>query len=266
MSSSTPAACAPAHPLFDLRDRVVIVTGAGQGIGRAFAQAFASAGAIAVIADLDAAKSAAVAAEIVGAGGRAEAMVTDVAAPHAVAAMAAAVMARCGRIDALINNAAIFSTLSMRGFEDIPPAEWQRVLDVNINGVFHACRAVVPAMRAAGRGRIVNIGSSAVTLGRGNYLHYTTSKAALIGLTRSLARELGGAGITVNTLVPGPTFTEIERQTVSPAQKEWLLSLQCIPRPEVPADLVGTALFLVSDAAAFLTGQAVTVDGGATHP
>jgi NAD(P)-dependent dehydrogenase (short-subunit alcohol dehydrogenase family) len=115
-------------------------------------------------------------------------------------------------------------------------------------------------------GADINMASGAVTLGRPNYLHYITSKAALIGMTRSMARELGTDGITVNSILPGATFTEIERKTVSPQQKERIIAQQCIPRPEVPEDLVGTLLFLASEGSAFLTGQALTVDGGCTHP
>jgi 3-oxoacyl-[acyl-carrier protein] reductase len=120
-------------------------------------------------------------------------------------------------------------------------------------------------MRRTKWGRIINMASGAVTLGRPNYLHYITSKAALVGMTRSMARELGCDGITVNAILPGATFTEIERKTVTPEQKERIVAMQCIPRPEVPEDLIGTVLFLASDASAFLTGQALTVDGGATH-
>jgi len=120
-------------------------------------------------------------------------------------------------------------------------------------------------MRRAQWGRIVNMASGAVTLGRPNYLHYITSKAALVGMTRSMARELGRDGITVNAILPGAISTEIQRKTVTPEQKQRIVAMQCIPRPEVPEDLVGTVLFLASDASAFLTGQALTVDGGATH-
>ena len=248
-----------------LKDRVAIITGAGQGIGRAFAKAFASEGAIPVIAERNAERADAVAAEIVAANGRARAIVTDVADPDSVAAMAKQVEAEFGRIDILINNAAIFSTLEMRPFDQIPLAEWEDVLRVNVTGAFLCARAVVGAMRRAKWGRIINMASGAVTLGRPNYLHYIASKAALDGMTRSLARELGH-GITVNAILPGATFTEIERKTVTPEQKERIVAMQCISRPEGPADLVGTALFLASDASAFLTGQAITVDGGATHP
>jgi NAD(P)-dependent dehydrogenase (short-subunit alcohol dehydrogenase family) len=248
-----------------LNGRVAIITGAGQGIGRAFAKAFAAAGAMAIIAERNHERAEAVAAEIAAAGSRARAIATDVADPESVATMGKAVEREFGRIDILINNAAIFSTLEMRPFDEIPLAEWEAVLKVNVTGAFLCSRAVAGAMRRAQWGRIINMASGAVTLGRPNYLHYITSKAALEGMTRSLARELGPHGITVNAILPGATFTEIERKTVTPEQKERIVAMQCIARPEEPQDLVGTALFLASDAAAFLTGQAITVDGGATH-
>jgi NAD(P)-dependent dehydrogenase (short-subunit alcohol dehydrogenase family) len=249
-----------------LNGRVAIITGAGQGIGRAFAKAFAAEGAIPIIAERNRERAEAVAAEIAAAAGQARAIATDVADPDSVAAMAKEVEGDFGRIDILINNAAIFSTLEMRPFDQIPLEEWEAVLRVNVTGAFLCARAVVSAMRRARFGRIINMGSGAVTLGRPNYLHYIASKAALDGMTRSLARELGPHGITVNAILPGATFTEIERKTVTPEQKERIIAMQCIPRPEGPDDLVGTALFLASDAASFLTGQALTVDGGATHP
>jgi len=249
-----------------LNGRVAVITGAGQGIGRAFAKAFAAEGAIAIIAERNHERGEAVAAEITASGGKARAIATDVADPESVAAMAKAVDDELGRIDILINNAAIFSTLEMRPFDQIPLEEWEAVLRVNVTGAFLCARAVVAAMRRARFGRIINMASGAVTLGRPNYLHYIASKAALDGMTRSLARELGPHGITVNAILPGATFTEIERKTVTPEQKERIIALQCIPRPEGPQDLIGTALFLASDAASFLTGQALTVDGGATHP
>ena len=243
-----------------MKGRVAIVTGAGQGLGRAFAHAFAAQGALPVIAELNAEKARAVAAETGGL-----AVVTDVADPASVQAMASAVLDKYGRIDVLVNNAAIFSTLEMRPFDEIPLEEWERVLRVNLTGPFLCARAVAPAMRKAGWGRIINIASAAVSLGRPNYLHYIASKAGLAGMTNSLARELGGHGITVNAVLPGATFTEVPRKTVNPEQKKAIVGMQCIPRPEAPEDLVGTVLFLASPAAGFLTGQALTVDGGATH-
>jgi 3-oxoacyl-[acyl-carrier protein] reductase len=249
-----------------LTGRVAIVTGAGQGIGRVFAKAFALAGAIAVIAERNAARGQAVEAEIRAAGGKALAVESDVADPASLGHLIEIVEKEFGRIDVLVNNAAIFSTLDMRPFEQIPLGEWEEVLRVNVTGPMLCARAVLPAMRRAKHGRIVNMASGAVTLGRPNYLHYIASKAALMGMTRSMARELGGEGITVNAIMPGAVFTEIERKTVTPEQKARIVAQQCVPRAQAPEDLVGTVLFLASDASAFLTGQALTVDGGCTHP
>jgi 3-oxoacyl-[acyl-carrier protein] reductase len=248
------------------KDRVVIVTGAGQGIGRVFAKAFAMAGSSVVIAERNENSAASAAAEILKENGKALAVTTDVADAASVTEMVEAVEGEFGRIDVLINNAGIFSTLAMRPFEQIPLDEWEQVLSVNITGTMLCARAVLPAMRRARWGRIINIGSGAVALGRPGYLHYIASKSALIGIGRSMARELGPDNITVNTLLPGATFTEIERKTVTPAQKEKIIAMQCIPRAETPEDLVGPAMFLASEASGFVTGQAVNADGGATHP
>jgi NAD(P)-dependent dehydrogenase (short-subunit alcohol dehydrogenase family) len=250
---------------FDVTDRVVIITGGGQGIGREYARQLGAAGAIPVVADLNPATSEAVAAEVRAAGGRALAVPTNVADEASVAALVDRVLADYGRIDALVNNAAIFSSLTLRPFDEIPLEEWRAVLDVNITGTYLCARAVAPAMRAAGRGRIINIASGAVPLGVTGYLHYVASKAAVAGLTHSLARELGAHGVTVNAIQPGGTFTEIPRATVSEAGKARLISNQCIPREEIPADLSGTVIFLCSDAAEFITGQTLVVDGGLTH-
>jgi NAD(P)-dependent dehydrogenase (short-subunit alcohol dehydrogenase family) len=249
-----------------LTGRVAIVTGAGQGIGRVFAKAFALAGAIPVIAEHNGARGKAVAKEIRDAGGKVLAVESDVAEPTSVERLIAVVEKELGRIDILVNNAGFFSTLEMRPFEQIPLSEWEEMLRVNVTGQMLCARAVLPAMRRAQWGRIINMSSGAVTLGRPNYLHYIASKAALIGMTRSMAHELGKDGITVNAIMPGAVFTEIERKTVTPEQKARIIAQQCVPRAEVPEDLVGIMLFLASEASAFLTGQALTVDGGATHP
>ena len=139
------------------------------------------------------------------------------------------------------------------------------MLRVNITGPFLCARAMLPLMRRNKFGRIINMASGAVTLGRPNYLHYIASKAALEGMTHSMARELGADGITVNAVLPGATYTEIARKTVTPEQKERIVAMQCVPRPQIPDDLVGVVLFLASDASAFMTGQSLNVDGGATH-
>jgi 3-oxoacyl-[acyl-carrier protein] reductase len=247
-----------------LADRVIIITGAGQGIGRVLAKAFALAGARAIIAEVNEAKGRAVCDEIRRSGGQALAVTTDVADEASVKAMVEAVETQYGRIDVLINNAGIFSTLEMRPFDQIPLAEWERVLRVNLTGPFLCARAVLPAMRRAKWGRIINIASGAVRLGRPNYLHYIATKAALAGMSLSMARELGPDNITVNAILPGATFTEIERKTVTPEQKERIISMQCVPRAETPEDLVGAVLFLASEASAFVTGQSINLDGGVT--
>jgi NAD(P)-dependent dehydrogenase (short-subunit alcohol dehydrogenase family) len=247
------------------KDRVIIITGAGQGIGRVFAKAFALAGARVVIAELNESKAAAVAAEILKADGQALAVTTDVADPASIAEMIEIVEDEYdGRIDVLINNAGIFSTLQMRPFDQIPLDEWEQVLKVNLTGPFLCTRAVLPAMRRAKWGRIINIGSGAVRLGRPNYLHYIATKSALMGMSLSMARELGPDNITVNAILPGATFTEIERKTVTPEQKQRIIAMQCVPRAEVPEDLVGAAMFLASEASAFVTGQNINLDGGVT--
>jgi len=153
----------------------------------------------------------------------------------------------------------------MKPFENIPLDEWDRVLRVNITGCFLTARAVLPAMRAAKWGRIINITSGSVPLGVKNYLHYVTSKSALIGMSNSMARELGPDGITVNAVQPGGTFTEIPRETITTEGKARLIASQCIPREEVPMDLVGLVMFLSTPAAEFITGQTIACDGGLTH-
>ena len=248
----------------DISGRVVVVTGAGQGIGRAYAHAFAKAGAIPVIAELNIETARTVEREIADAGGRALAVQTDVADPGSVQGMADATLKAFGRIDALVNNAAIFSTLTMQPFDEIPLDEWERVMRVNVTGPYLCIRAVAPAMRKAQWGRIVNISTSSVRAGVPNYLHYVTSKSALHGMTHSLARELGKAGITVNTVLPGGTITEVPRESLTRQSIDRVVAAQCVPRPEEPDDIVGLVMFLASPASAFVTGQCIAVNGGLT--
>jgi NAD(P)-dependent dehydrogenase (short-subunit alcohol dehydrogenase family) len=250
---------------FSVRDRVVVISGGGQGIGREYAREFAAAGAIPVIAEINGESARNVVKEIEQSGGRALAVETDVAEPESVAALVQTVLRDLGRIDVLVNNAAIFSSLEMRPFDEIPLDEWDAVLRVNVTGPFLCARAVAPHLRSAGWGRIINIMSGAVPLGVKNYLHYVTSKSALVGMTNSLARELGEHGITVNAVQPGGTFTEVPRQTVTEEGKARLIASQCIHREEVPMDLVGLVLFLSTPAAGFITGQTIACDGGLTH-
>ena len=245
-----------------LKDRVVIITGGGQGLGRAYAEHLAAQGAVCVIAELDGANGEKVAAEVRDAGGRALAVETDVAVLAEAKRMAAAALAEYGRIDCLINNAAIFSRITMAPFWELPVDEWERAMQVNINGAFYCARAVVPAMQEAKWGRIVNLASTTVAIGRVNYLHYITSKSALIGMTRSMARELGAWNITVNLLWPGAVATEIERPSVSGAQFEAIAKQQCLPRPAEMQDIARVMLFLCSDESGYITGQGLQANGG----
>lgn len=251
---------------FSVAGRVVIITGAGQGIGREFARQFAAAGALPVVADLNLENARRVQAEIEVAGGRSLAVKVDVGDRSSVDAMVDSVSSQYGRIDALINNAAIFSTLEKRPFDLIPVEEWEKVMRINVTGVFHCACAVAPIMRKANWGRIINMSSDAVPLGMGNYLHYVASKSALIGMTASLARELGPHGITVNGIRPGGVATEVDR-TVNPTleRRQQMLALQCVPKGQVPADLAGLVMFLTTPASAFVTGQVIACDGGLTH-
>jgi 3-oxoacyl-[acyl-carrier protein] reductase len=251
---------------FSVTERVVLITGAAQGIGRELARQFAAAGAFAVVADLDVNKAGSVVQEIRDAGGDGLAVKVNVADESSVEAMVDTVIKKFGRIDVLINNASIFATIEKGPFDQIPVAQWEQVLKVNVTGTYLCVKAVAAHMRAAGYGRIINISSDSVTRGTVNYLHYVTSKSAIIGMTNSLARELGGYGITVNCVRPGMVATEVER-TVNPTLegRERAASQQCIPRGMVPTDLVGVMFFLATPASAFITGQTIACDGGYTH-
>lgn len=242
--------------------RVVVMTGAGQGLGRAYALMFAGRSHVVVAMDLNEVAVNAVASEIREAGGECLPLVVDVGNADAVEVAVRRVEKSYGRADVLVNNAAIFSTLEMRPFEEIPLDEWSRVLHVNVTGTFLMTRAVSPLMRRQKWGRVINVSSAAWVMGRQHYLHYTTSKAAVIGMTRSLARELGPDGITVNAVLPGATDTEIPRQTVTPAQKQAQIAMRCIQREANVDDLTGTIAFLASDESRFISGQSFVVDGG----
>ena len=247
-----------------LKDRVIIVTGGAHGIGQAYCEGLAEEGARVVVADIDASAAEDVAQNLGEGGHDALAVATAVSNPEAAEHMAQAAIDRFGQIDGLINNAAVFQRPGMfRGpFEEIPVEEWDGLMAVNLRGIFLCCRAVVPHMKRRRSGKIINISSGTVFYGAPQLLHYVTSKAGVIGLTRSLGRELGEYNINVNAVAPGFTLSLYEADQV-PEQRQRRLDARSIKRPEVPQDLVGTIVFLSSPDSDFMTGQTLVVDGGA---
>lgn len=248
-----------------LKDKVVIITGGAHGIGKAYACGFAKAGAHAVIADIDGQAAEKVADEISReTAGATLGLRTDVSDEASTKEMAARTVERFGRVDVLINNAAVFSVVPMnRGrIETIDPQEWDRLMAVNLRGLFFCCRAVLPTMRGQKFGKIITIASGTVFAGAPGRIHYVTSKAATIGFTRTLAREVGDDNITVNCLAPGNTLSEEDPTEQMIKFRESSVSLRALKRIQVPNDVVGAMLFLASPLSDFITGQTINVDGG----
>ncbi len=245
-----------------LENRVAIVTGSGYGIGKHYAIGLAKEGASVVVADIafDAAES--VAEEIKSNGGKALALYVDVADEKGVKKMASDAAEAFGRIDILVNNAALFAEIDRKPWTEITVEEWDRVMSVNAKGCFLCARAVFPYMKSQGRGKIINISSSTVWDPPFGLLQYVSSKGAVLGFTRALAREIGEYGICVNAVTPGLTKSERVAKRVPDEYYNERSKLRSIKRIEIPEDLVGTIIFLASSESDFITGQAINVDGG----
>ena len=247
-----------------LQDRVAIITGGAYGIGRSFCLGMAGEGAKIVIADIDLEAAKATAAEIEAQGAEAIALKTDVSRPEDTLEMARKAADRFGKIDILVNNAAIFARVkvSMVPFYELDLNEWDRLMEVNLKGPFLCSRAVFPYMKAQGRGKIINISSSTFFIGSPRFVHYVASKAGVIGLSRSLASAMGEYNINVNCIAPGRTFSEEPTDQDALQRCQYSASLRLLKRIEYPDDLVGAAVFLAAADSDFVTGQTIVVDGG----
>jgi NAD(P)-dependent dehydrogenase (short-subunit alcohol dehydrogenase family) len=241
-----------------LKDRVAIVTGGAQGIGRAIVDKLAAEGATVVVVDLNGAGAEAAAAANPGAVG----MQADVSSQDDVSRVVNDTVSRFGKLDILVNNAAI---VPFTAWDDVDFAEWRRILSVNLDGVFLACRAGSDAMRTQGYGRIVNIVSNTLVAGTPNMAAYVAAKGGVFGFTRALATEIGKYGITVNSVSPGLTASEGVMASPHAGAFDFVQSLQAIPRRGEPADIAPVVAFLASEEARWVTGQMVVVDGGHTR-
>ncbi|HEX6439545.1 MAG TPA: SDR family oxidoreductase [Candidatus Binatia bacterium] len=248
-----------------MNEKVVVVTGGGNGIGRAYCQGIAKEGGAVVVGDINGAAADGVAKAIADSGGKALSVQVDVASSASCLDMAKVALESFGKIDGLINNAAIFMSVPVTkgGWQEIDEQEWDRVMAVNVKGLWLTSRAVVPAMQQRKQGSIVNISSNMAFNGGLTMMHYVTSKAAVVGFSRVLARELGADNIRVNTLAPGATMSEEKASDAALKNYQRSASTRILKRIEQPEDLVGTALYLLSDLSTFVTGQTILVNGGA---
>ncbi|NKB57600.1 MAG: glucose 1-dehydrogenase [Alphaproteobacteria bacterium] len=249
-----------------LEDKVAVVTGAARGLGREYALRLAAEGAAIVAGDVrDCADTVA---DVINEGGRAIGVTLNVTSMDSCTAMADAAMAEYGNIDVLVNNAALYGGLTGGRFEKLDPKEWQQVMDVNITGVWNCCKAVIGPMREVGSGSIINISSLAAVYGLPFSLHYAMSKAAVIGITRSLARELGRDWVRVNAVAPSAVMTEGTEEFFGDKldrAKDVIAQSQTLQRNLETGDLAGTIIYLASDASKFVTGQTIMVDGGTVY-
>ena len=247
-----------------LHNKVTVITGAAHGIGKAYARRFAEEGARVVVADIDSQGGQAVAKALTDSGFSAWARTSDVRSYLSVEGLMHETADKFGRIDVLLNNAAIYVTQKLwKGpVEDLDLAEWDRVMEVNLKGVFLCSKAAIPIMKQQRSGKIINIASGTFFSGSGNMPHYTSAKGGVIGLTRVMARQLGEWGINVNCMTPGSTMSEDSVTEEVLKRREGSMDKRAFRRVETPADIVGTALFLASSDSDFITGQLLVVEGG----
>jgi 3-oxoacyl-[acyl-carrier protein] reductase len=247
-----------------LQDKVAIITGAAHGIGKAYARRFAEEGAHVVVADIDAQGGEATAKAILDSGGSAWARATDVRSFPDVQGLMRETLGKFGRVDVLLNNAAIYVTekLWKGSVEDLKLEEWDRVIEVNLKGVFLCSKAAIPIMKQQRAGKIINIASGTFFSGSGNMPHYTTAKGGVVALTRVMARQLGEFGINVNCMTPGSTMSEESVSDEVLKRREGSVDKRAFRRIETPADIVGTAVYLASADSDFVTGQLLVVEGG----
>ncbi len=244
-----------------LDGRVAIITGGARGIGRAYCHGFAHANAAVAVADI--VDPSPVVGEILGMGGRAVGVHVDVTDRDSVFRMTETVAAEFGHIDVLVNNAAYYTAMRQSPFERIEVEEWDRAFAVNVRGPWLCAAAVSPYMRAQRYGKIINVSSMTVHDGTPDFLHYVATKAAVIGLTRGMAREMGEDNIAVNTVTPDYIPHDRAYAGTQPGWlEEWIINRRCFKREEVPEDVVGLVLFLAGPGSDFITGQNIPVNGG----